>query len=982
MRKLSIYLVIFATLISFPQYLFAQENNGTLSTGNLEKLENTDSETESKPENDENIVPEETSQINNDDSRSQTEVLSKKNNQSEVSNQESQKEKQLNKELPPESEPPKVDEGNSEQEDVKFKTLQIQSAPTIVEQRTSKLSHIRSRTIRIYENLANLQKYKTAGTFYTNQVYYVKLQAKVKNDTYYLISTAPSSTSGVVGWVKSSDLSSYNHIAVDKYSKSFYIKGTGSAYNKVWGGSKNLVYSSLSIYKGKEFKVNLTETVGKNLWYRGILGGKTVWIHSSYLTNTNPGSSAAPTSSTSRLGHIRSSSVKIYTTLGKESSAILAGSTYTNRVYYIKKQAKLNGQLYYLISLQPSSTKGTIGWIKASDLSTHTHVTVDKKAKTFYIKGTGNAYGKAWGGKKDLIYNLTDYKDQVFNVHLTEKVGNNIWYRGKLNGKTVWIHNSYLTGATTSSTSRLGHIRSAKVQIYKTLGDKATAFSAGPTYTNKVYYIKRQAIINNNTYYLLSNMPSSTNGIVGWAKASDLSTHPHVGVDKKAKILFIKGTGKAFSKAWGGSKDLVFSNMSQYANQEFRVNLTEKVGNNIWYRGVFKGKTIWLHSSYVTVTNTRNTHYNISYQEALARQMKINPPPQTDLYKNQNAYIHADYVKITRSATITGNGVKVRTAPKFGDNIAATLSSGTKVTFIKDVQGDLHAGSTLWYEIKYDNKVMYVHSSLANKNAIIAETTAKVQIHERPNTNSHVFATVNAETKVNIIKEGTTWHEISFNAWRNAKSGDVEKYLNPNSNNQFQHLLLSGSAGVQLSDLQKLLAGKGILNGKEKTFLDVSRKNNVNEVYLVAHALLETGNGTSRLATGVEVGVNDSGSMVVVTNNNRNSLKDIKKVYNMFGVAAYDSNPINGGAKYAYQAGWTTPEKAITGGAKWISEKYINNPTYKQNTLYKMRWNPSNPGVHQYATDIGWALKQTNRIKSVFDNAPNAKLQFDIPVYK
>ncbi|MGY0204270.1 hypothetical protein ACW7EJ_12280, partial [Acinetobacter soli] len=52
-------------------------------------------------------------------------------------------------------------------------------------------------------------------------------------------------------------------------------------------------------------------------------------------------------------------------------------------------------------------------------------------------------------------------------------------------------------------------------------------------------------------------------------------------------------------------------------------------------------------------------------------------------------------------------------------------------------------------------------------------------------------------------------------------------------------------------------------------------------------------------------------------------------------------------------------------------ENYVNHPTYKQTTLYKMRFNPDRPGVHQYATDIGWALKQTRRIEHVYN-----KLEF------
>lgn len=75
-------------------------------------------------------------------------------------------------------------------------------------------------------------------------------------------------------------------------------------------------------------------------------------------------------------------------------------------------------------------------------------------------------------------------------------------------------------------------------------------------------------------------------------------------------------------------------------------------------------------------------------------------------------------------------------------------------------------------------------------------------------------------------------------------------------------------------------------------------------------------------------------------------------------------------------------DEAIDGGAKWISNKFINNKINQQNTLYKMRWNPSNPGVKQYATAINWALIQKNDMKKMFDKFPNAKLQFEIPVYK
>jgi len=139
---------------------------------------------------------------------------------------------------------------------------------------------------------------------------------------------------------------------------------------------------------------------------------------------------------------------------------------------------------------------------------------------------------------------------------------------------------------------------------------------------------------------------------------------------------------------------------------------------------------------------------------------------------------------------------------------------------------------------------------------------------------------------------------------------------------------------------------------------------NVNEVYLIAHALLETGKGTSQLATGVKV--------------------NGKTVYNMYGIGAYDGTALASGAQHAYNAGWFTPEAAIIGGAKFIAQGYIGAG---QDTLYKMRWNPSSAVMngyasHQYATDIGWAAKQVNQIHNLYNLIDSYTLVLDIPTYQ
>lgn len=206
--------------------------------------------------------------------------------------------------------------------------------------------------------------------------------------------------------------------------------------------------------------------------------------------------------------------------------------------------------------------------------------------------------------------------------------------------------------------------------------------------------------------------------------------------------------------------------------------------------------------------------------------------------------------------------------------------------------------------------------------------------------------------------------------WRNggmsyATESETAEYMNPNSfytdAYKYQFLDLSKPNNVSEETLNNYLADKGVMKGMGAAFIEAAKEYNVSEVYLVAHACLESGNGTSQLATGVEV----NGTTV----------------YNLFGIGAYDANPVGNGSQRAYSQGWTSVEAAIKGGAKWISENYVNSSDGRQNTLYKMLWNPENPGTHQYATDIGWAVKQAVSIEKIFSSFTDATLSFDVPVY-
>lgn len=149
--------------------------------------------------------------------------------------------------------------------------------------------------------------------------------------------------------------------------------------------------------------------------------------------------------------------------------------------------------------------------------------------------------------------------------------------------------------------------------------------------------------------------------------------------------------------------------------------------------------------------------------------------------------------------------------------------------------------------------------------------------------------------------------------------GDGKKWTNTNIK---QHDLGSTVGGLTAEQLDAWIDANAPANspmrGLGSTFLQAGEESGLDPRYLIAHAALETGWGTSNLS-----GNGDP------------------KNGNWFGIGAFDNNPNNG---FNYSDG-------IVGGAKWIAENYYNNG---QTTLHDM---VNDPNGHNYATDPQWADK-------------------------
>src|SRR5699024_4674026 len=290
-----------------------------------------------------------------------------------------------------------------------------------------------------------------------------------------------------------------------------------------------------------------------------------------------------------------------------------------------------------------------------------------------------------------------------------------------------------------------------------------------------------------------------------------------------------------------------------------------------------------------------------------------------------------------------------------------------------------------------DTKYAWVSKEYIDRNNKV--TASLLNVRPAPNTHksNKPLGTLSKGKTVKILDEYNGWYAIDYNhntQWVHASPKDVLYYLNPenfinDNRQQFQFLDLSKNSGASASVLNNYLKGKGTLAGQGQAFIEAGRKHGVNDVYLISHAILETGNGSSTLASGVPVDKNGN-----VTRNKNGKITEtsstVTKVYNMYGIGAFDNCPLECGAKRAYEEKWTSPKKAIIGGAEFIGNDYIKAG---QNTLYKMRWNPGhmdNKGTasHQYATDVGWASKQIYNMYNLYQEIGSYTLHLDIPIYR
>ncbi|MCT4793393.1 SH3 domain-containing protein, partial [Exiguobacterium artemiae] len=701
---------------------------------------------------------------------------------------------------------------------------------------------------------------------------------KLKTDV--AMKAAPKATATTVTTFKTNDIYQTNQLVTNGSSKwhrvtkdgqTGYIpidQGTPVSYTPENIAMKTISTTTLRTYAGNSYATTATITGGTNVqvigkiqdWYKVSSSGKTGYVSAATLMELVTKKTLHPSQFVlSRSIDVKKNHYSTADTLTKLTASDIYYTTQlvTNGRSEQWHQMKINGKTGYVRINQgtPISYKA----VSATKYKT--------SAATLLRSYAGPSYGAV----------TTIPSGTVITV--TGQVGN--WLKITYAGKSGYAAASTLNEFTETKTiPEVRFLLDASIAVKSDAKDSASTIATlnkGNVYTTKTLIVTptnsqwHQVTVNGKKGYVKLGQPTSPIGY------------------KPIKNSFVRATGKTLLRSYVGDAYQPVASVS--LNTVLPV--TGKIGN--WYEVSYEGKKLYAYSGTLVMTSSKLNIYNsvatpFTFDSFISAQLKLNPPPQTDLYSSKLMYVSSSYVRLGG---------------------APNAVNGTLATVIATTPLNIRSGAT---------------------------TASHVYGQFKPQAMIKVYQNVSGfYTTYPRIYTSTTRYSTIY--WLNALEADVRNAADPlkvdrQSSAYYQFLDLSKSTGATAATLNKILATKGIF-GKCSTgscgqaFIDAGAKYSLNEAYLISHALLETGNGSSKLATGV--------------------IWNGRTVYNMYGIGAYDSDAINTGAEYAYKQGWFTPEAAIIGGAEFISTKYVHNQ-YDQNTLYKMRWSPMRPGVHQYAT--------------------------------
>ncbi|MGJ5911344.1 GW dipeptide domain-containing protein [Staphylococcus equorum] len=802
-------------------------------------------------------------------------------------------------------------------------------------------------------------------------------------------------------------LASYNYSYDELYDLIYekYLIKTGQV--APWGAT------SSGSTSGKDESTNTDGS--SNTGGSGSTGGSS----NTGSTVTPPKTGSLTVEANNGVGRINTTNDGLYATVydhqGKKTDR-------TNQTLKVTKSAKIGNENFYLVT---DYNKGNlIGWVHQNDVDYNTAKPVTAINKTYNIKPGEILYTVPWGTSSQKAGTVSGNANQTFKATKQQQIGKTNYVYGSVNDLSGWVSLSKLSSpsstvappantgqlSVTNLTNQQGTVAKTNHGVYTSVYDKQGVQK--PYVNGNTYKLSKKATLGSNSFYLITD--NKTNSNIGWMQTGDITVNEAATKNTANPTQSVSKIGQ-LNNTNSGIKtkvnDTKAKDASKLSGRTFNVTKQRTQGDNTYVLIQNSNQNTplgWVNTKDINTrdlskTSAKNGQFTIkSTNNGLYAVPWGTKAQQLDSLKNvkNNQFNASKSVKVDKDEYLYGNvnnktgwiaakdlntNNKVATETQTSD---VTKSAVTPYKFdyvIYNADGSYYldptsnqpAGSLndfyesifTVFEKQVVNGVTWYHGKLSNGQMVwIKEEDLRKELIKYYQSgltlDEAVAIQAGLKTKPQIQHTPGKWEVATPIEIKNAM--DTGK-LAQDPTQKYQFLRLDKSQDIASADLDKLLVGKGILEGQGEAFSEAAKAYNINEVYLISHALLETGDGTSKLANGGDV-VDDK----VVTDGPN-------KYYNMFGIGAVDSDAVKQGFATAKSNGWDTVKKAIVGGAKFISSSYISQG---QNTLYKMRWNPENPGEHQYATDVRWAEHNATRIKGFYDSMGKLGKYFDVNTYK
>ena len=190
--------------------------------------------------------------------------------------------------------------------------------------------------------------------------------------------------------------------------------------------------------------------------------------------------------------------------------------------------------------------------------------------------------------------------------------------------------------------------------------------------------------------------------------------------------------------------------------------------------------------------------------------------------------------------------------------------------------------------------------------------------------------------------------------------------------NIFQFKELNYTDGVYTVEGMSYITANTFLEGKSiaNTLIEACKTANLDAYFVASRLIQEQGREGTKLSKGYEY------NGVVV--------------YNPFNIKASGNSTeeiLTNAAKYAYEQGWNSLEKALLGGIDFVKKGYIN---VGQNTLYLQKFDVVNFDrdedlyEHQYMQNLFAPESEASNMKEIYQNADalDGNYNFIIPMYE